>query len=448
MQQSMFLKKIFYLIIFATSLSAAQSCNTSNDEDTTVQVDDNIGIPPLFQRKGELAKSAEWEKTKEKVAELRGKIASNPNDIQSHLRIATIYITEARITGNANYYAPVFSILDKVIAKDPNNFEAYVFKASVKMSQHQFADAKAFAEKAMSINPNNAYVYGVLVDANVELGNYQHAVAMSDKMQSIKPSLESYSRASYLREIFGDYPGAIEAMKLAVQAGGPGLESTEWARVTLGDLYLNTGKLDDAAKEYTNSLAYRPDHANAIIGLAKVEKAKKNYTAAIAQTEKAIKLVSETSYISLLAELHELNGNEAKAKEIRNDIVRLTEEGERDQEKSTVKHNGNRELAIAYMDNKQLDKAYVYAMEDLKMRPENIDANELAGWICYLKGNYEAAKTYAEKSLQTNSQNTEKLLKASMIYAKNGDMETSKELAKKAQQVNPYSNRQGLLAGK
>src|SRR5204863_1062772 len=129
----------------------------------------------------------------------------------------------------------------------------------------QFAEAKSLAEKAKSINPNNAYVYGVLVDANVELGNYQEAIAMSDKMQSLKPSLESYSRASYLREIFGDYNGAVQAMQMAVKAGVTGSESGEWARVTLGDIYLNMGKLDSAENEYKASLITRPNFPNALI---------------------------------------------------------------------------------------------------------------------------------------------------------------------------------------
>jgi hypothetical protein len=54
-----------------------------------------------------------------------------------------------------------------------------------------------------------------LVDGNVEMGNYATAIEEADKMISIRPDIRSYSRASYLREIHGDYPGAIDAMKLA-----------------------------------------------------------------------------------------------------------------------------------------------------------------------------------------------------------------------------------------
>lgn len=425
-----------------------QSCtNNSSDESIVITEDDGTGIPPLYQRQGILAQDAEWQKVKDKVAELRLKIVAKPNDIPARLQIATIYIAEARITGNANYYQSIYTILDKVLALDPKNFEATVYKASVKMSQHQFVQAEELAEQALVINPNNAYVYGVLVDANVELGNYEKAIAMSDKMQALKPSLEAYSRAAYLREIFGDYPGAIAAMTMAVQAGAAGLESAEWARVQLGDLYLNVGKLDEAANLYKMSLQYRPGYAMAEIGLAKVERAKKNYPAAITHTEQAISIVSEAAFVSFLADLQQLNGAKEKAADTRRQIVALTEEAEKEQPKDPLlRHNGNRELAMAYMNNQQFDKAINYALEDLKLRPNNIDANELVAWIYYQKNDFALAKPYAEKMLATHTKNANTLMKASMIFAKNGDKSRSEKLQAEAMATNANADQHILLA--
>ena len=85
-------------------------------------------------------------------------------------------------------------------------------------------------------------------------------------MISIRPDIRSYSRVSYLREIHGDYPGAIEAMKLAVDAGLPGDEATEWARVHLGHLYEITGDLKNAEMHYLIALQKRPGYAYAIAG--------------------------------------------------------------------------------------------------------------------------------------------------------------------------------------
>lgn len=446
------LKKIS-LLIAGVSLAACSffvtSCNNNrNSEDKAIAVTDNTGIPPLLERKGDLAKAEEWEKTKSKVAELREKIVAHPNDVKPRIQIAMIYITEARITSNSYYHQASVKILDGVISIDPNNFEAYTFKASIAMSLHQFAEAKQLAEKARSINPDNAYVCGVLVDANVELGKYQDAIAMCDKMLQLKPSLEAYSRASYLREIHGDYPGAKQAMMMAVQAGVPGMESEEWARVALGDLYLNTGNLDSAQTEYETALSVRPQYPNAEIGLAKIEKAKRNYDAAIKHTENAIRIVSQAAYVSQLGELYDLKGDKEKAKEVKTDVVNLLQENEKGQDNVVMKHNANRELANAYLAVGDLDKAATYADNDLALRPDNIDANELVAWIDYLKGDYANAKLYADKMLATNTKNANTLYKAGMIYIHAGDVAKGNTCMQVAKQVNPYIDQRILLASK
>lgn len=258
------------LLLTAILLMTQLGCSTKPQETTATGTSSSLSsldIPPMLERRGELAAAVEWQRTKDKVEELKKVIRKNPSEVKPRLQVAMIYLSEARITGEHPYYYPaILNMLDGVLAIDPNNFEATTFKASVKMSQHQFAEAKVLAEKARQFNPNNAYVYRVLVDANVELGNYDEAVAMSDKMQQLKPSLESYSRASYLREIYGDYAGSIEAMKLAVQAGLPGSEPQCWSRNTLGYLYETTGKLDQAQKEYQYILTLRPSYALPCVG--------------------------------------------------------------------------------------------------------------------------------------------------------------------------------------
>lgn len=418
---------------------AIAGCKSNSVKHNYVAVSDKTDIPLLLERQGALAQAVEWDKTKEKVAELRAKVEANPEDLKSRLQIATIYMNEGRITGDTYYHQAAMKILDGVLKIDGNNFEALTYKASIAMSLHRFAEAKELAEKARAINPANAYVYGVLVDANVELGNYQQAIQMSDTMQKLKPSLESYARASYLREINGDYPGAIEAMSLANQAGGQGSESEEWTRVALGNLYLNIGKLDSAKMLFETSLLYRPDFPTAYIGLANVASAQKQYDTAIKYTEKAIKVISETKFVQYLGELYELKGDKKKAGEIRADVIRLLNEAENENgDEIVLKHNGNRELATAYLDNGELDKALKFAQTDLALRPENIDANELVAWIYFLKGDYSNAKIHAEKMLATNTSNAQTLYKAGLIFSKAGDAAKGTELMAKAMTINPY----------
>ncbi len=401
-------------LIFA-SLVTLNSCNNSEAKLKAYVDDQNpMQIPNLLDRKGELANAAEWKKTLEKTDELKAKLEVNPEDVKTRLQLATIFITEQRITGEHHYYYPAIEkILNGVLSIDAKNFEANVYKASLRMSQHQFADAKKIAEEAKKINPNNAYVYGILVDANVELGNYEEAIAMSDKMQEIKPSLESYSRASYLREIYGDYNGAIEAMKLAVQAGLPGSEPQCWSRNVLGDLYYNTGNWQAAENAYTENLAMRPSYAPSMAGLAKVEAKKKNYTRAIALLDSANAIMPQSSFEEQKADVYLAMGDTKIAMDKYAEVQKLLIE-----DANSGHHSVALELCRSFIKTNQWDNAKKYAMMEYAIRPKNIDVNNELAWIAYNQNDQANAKAYLKTALMTNSKNPELLQRAAAINVK------------------------------
>jgi len=400
------------------------------------------GIPVLLERKKAIGPEEEKAAIKTTYDKAVAAIKQNPEDLKQYIAIATAFISEGRVTGNNTYYGnAAVEMLDKITPTTTGNkdlvFQALSLKSAVLLNMHQFKQAFDAAQQGVAMNSYNAGIYGALVDANVELGNYDEAVKDCDKMMSIRPDLRSYSRASYLRQIYGQNRGAIDAMKLAVDAGLPGAENTEWARTTLGDLYLNSGHADTAIMVYKASLVYRPDYPFALIGLARAAKAQKNYDTAIAYTKQAINVLSEAAFVSLLGDLYELKGDAAKAKGIHNDVVNLLEDGQKDEPKNAlVKHNVSREMATAYLNAGNLDKALQYANTDLAMRPENIDANELTAWIYYLKGDYANAKTHADKMLATKTQSADKLYKAGAIYAGAGDMGKGTQLMHDALAVN------------
>ena len=400
------------LLLFAVLTTALinSSCKSKAADNSSATMANDLSIPPLFERKGELAKAEEWQKTKTKVEELNQKIAKQSNDVKSRLQIAVIYMSEARVTGEHPYYYPAITkILDGVLAMDSKNFEALVYKASVKMSQHQFAEAKQIAEKAKAINPDNAYVYGVLVDANVELGNYEEAVKVSDKMQALKPSLESYSRASYLREIYGDYPGAIEAMKMAVQAGLPGSEPFCWSKKTLAHLYEKTGQWNEAEKQYQDILAIRPSYAFAMEGLAKVEKSRKNYPKALDLLKQASDIMPEFSFHEEMADIYELQGESQKAKNKYLDVIAMLGVDEKSG------HTVSLELCRVYSKAGMYDEAIEQGMKEYKQRPLNIDVNQALAWANFNKKENEKARNYIKVALKTGSKDPELLQKATAI---------------------------------
>ena len=403
---------------------------TNNQANTLKQTEAQFA--PLKERNSELAKLPDWETVKSKATEFFSNIKKDSLDIKSKLLLAQLYMQEARITGEHPYYYPAtLIILDDVIKHDPENFEAYAFKASVLLSLHHFKEALDIGMKAVKLNSYNGFIYGVLCDANVELGNYEEAVKMSDKMQSLRPGLESYSRASYLREIYGDNAGAIDAMKMAYQAGLPSSEESSWAGNTLTNLYINTGDLKNAENISENILQQRPSYAFATAALGRIEMAKGNYDNAIVKFDEAIKVMPEVSFYENKAEAYKAKGDIAKANEIYNTCLAMLSE---DAESG---HYVDMELAKIYLELSDNENALKFARIEYERRPLNIDAGHTLAWVYYKKGNFEEAKKLLKICLRMGTQNAELLEHAGAIEMAIGDTKTANEYFAKSKKINP-----------
>ncbi len=394
----------------------------------------------LIDRKGEAANGAEWQLTKKKAADLQAALKADPADTKSALKLAALFIKEARITGNHVYYdKAAMKYVNDVLAQNPNNFDALVYKSLIYMSQHHFADGLTVAHQAQQVNPYNAYIYGLLVDGNVEMGNYDSAVAYADKMVSIRPDLTSYSRVSYLREIFGDYKGAIDAMTQAAGAGGQGDEYTEWTRSQLAGLYEKTGDYKTAEQLYTLSLSMRPDYPYALVGLAHVAMADKDYNKAINYYKKADSIVTDNTVKEEMSDVYRQMGQTKKADDILSDVVDgLNKDAEASASDPAMGHYADRELAYDYLKLGDKDKALEHAEMEWNRRPENIDVNETLAWVYYNRGDYAKAESYIKKALRTHSKNPVLLSRAALIYYKAGNSEMAKSTLAETSLSNPY----------
>lgn len=376
---------------------------------------------PLLERKGAITEEAkETRNTFKRLLEL---LKRNPEDTLSRLALVSLYIREARISGNHLYYdQAAMQHAEEVLKKYPSNFEALTFKSLLYLSQHHFTDGLACAEKAKQINPYNAFVYGLLVDAHVELGNYDAAIENADKMVSIRPDIRSYSRISYLREIFGDYPGAAEAMKMAIESAQPGDEGTEWCRVQLARLYENMGDWQSAAANYSAALAYRSLYVPALAGQGRIFLFRKEYQKAIDCYLSADSLMQDYSLKEQLAYSYEMSGRKDKADSIIDVMIAaMEEEAGEGNTNENIGHYADLELAYAYLLKSDESRALQHALAEYNRRPANIDVNEALAWVYYCKEDYKRAALHLQTALRTNNRKPALLCRAGLIYAKSGD---------------------------
>ncbi len=404
------------------------------------QTEESNKVYGLLDRKGSSAGTPEWQLTKKRAGTLLAALQTDPADTKSALQLASLYIKEARITGNHVYYdKAAMKYINDVLTQNPNNFDALVYKSLIYMSQHHFADGLAVAHQAQQINPYNAYIYGLMVDGNVEMGQYDSAVKYADKMVSIRPDLTSYSRISYLREIFGDYKGSIAAMQQAATAGGQGDEYTEWTRTQLAALYEKTGDYKTADGLYNQSLNMRPNYAYALVGLAHVALADSDYNRAIALYQKADSIVTDNTVKEEMSDVYRRMGQTKKANEILQDVVDgLNKDAQASAADPTMGHYADRELAYDYLKLGDKDKALEHAMLEWNRRPENIDVNETVAWVYYNRGDYAKAASYMKTALKTHSKNPVLLSRAALIFYKAGDKDLAKTMLAETSLSNPY----------
>ena len=409
-----------------------------------------VRTPGLMERHGSLAAGKEWVNAKAAIEGLLAKLRTNPDDQKSRLLLAQAYMQEGRVTGNHPYYdGAAMELLEQVVKAEPENFEALCCKASLCLTQHHFAQGLGLAEQAQKLNPSSGFVYGLLTDANVEMGHYDEAVKMADKMNAVRPDLPAYARVSYLREIYGDMPGAIQAMDMAVKAGYIGLEQTEWTRVALAHLYEVSGDTTKARGYYQMALYARPGYAYALAGLGRMAAARKDYPRAIKLYQEARITVKDYAFADELTDLYRLNGQPAEAdKMAQESISMLADAAKEADDNEQLGHYADRELAYAYLKTKELDKAMEHAKIEYDRRPDNIDVNETMAWVLYKRGQYAEALKYMQVARRTGSKNPVLLCRAGLILSKVGKTAEGQALIEKSLKTAPYLNSEVEAEGK
>ena len=427
----------FIMLVAMLFFTACQEATTS-EEVLKASVASTSNYPELLDRSAAIQNGKEWDMVQNQYSDALNALRKKPTDHEAAIKMVQVFINEARITGeHGHYYPAALKVIDDVLATKPESediqFQAKSLQASVLLSQHEFEQALEAAKEGARLYSYNAGIHGSLTDAYVELGDYKKAVAAADKMMSIRPDLRSYSRISYLREIYGDLDGAIEAMKLAVTAGYPGYEQTAWARLTLGNLYESQGNLDAAEGAYNTILQNRPNYAFAIAALGGIAEKRGDLAKAEELLKKACDIIPEVGFYVQLASLYQATDRKDEADKLIKEIWGML------QDDVDSGHNMNMEYCQIYLDVVgDYDKALEYALIEYEKRPENIDVNKLAAIAYYKKGDYENAQKHIEKASVTNSNNAELLLVRGLTAEKMGDKATGQKTVKMAMKHNPY----------
>lgn len=369
--------------------------------------------------------------TDEQIAQIQARIKRLPAVAANYTLLGTLYLQKVRESGDPAYYPLADGVLNKSLKLDPQSADTVVQLASLAITRHQFEDGLALGRRALALNGGNITVYGVIEDAEVQLGAYDDAFATAQTQIDHRPDLSSYTRVSYLRELQGDLPGAIEIMRHAVDAGAIGGEARAWSRVQLGTLYFSSGDLSAAEAQYRLALYERPGYLHARAGLASIEAARGNLAQAAADYDAIIKIMPFPQYAIALADVQHAEGDDAAAAQTQG----LVEVIEKLLRANSV--NTDAEMALFAADHDlDLPGALAQAQKARAVRP-SIFADDVLAWTLYKNGRYEEAQTASEHALRLGWRDSLAHFHAGMIAAKLGQTEQARTYLTEALTQNP-----------
>lgn len=367
------------------------------------------------------------------ISALKEQLIEAPENINILNKLGAAYIQKARETNDPEYYASAENVLNRSIDLQQENFLAYAELGSVKLSRHHFREALELSEKSLTQNPYSAYSYGVLVDAQVELGMYDEAIISLQKMVDLRPDLSSYSRISYVRELFGDTEGAIDAMESAVNAGSPVAENTVWCKYQLANLYYNIGNTDTAAEMFQEIIFEYPEYSYAYAGMAKIKMHQNKYSEAIDLYSKAIQKNSVPEFLISLGDAYTLNGEIEKAEEVYNKVKFLI---------TFYKQNGietDLEMALFNADHGiRVEESFEISERSLQEGSRCIKSFHAAAWTAFKSGNLNAAENYISQALRLGTKNPLLYFHAGKIFEKSDKQSEADEYLNFALSINPF----------
>jgi tetratricopeptide (TPR) repeat protein len=366
------------------------------------------------------------------IARLQSRIRRNPDDTEAYALLGHGLLQQIRETGDVSLYSQAEQAFDEALKRDPQQLDALLGHGALALSRHQFTEALEWGERAREVNPYRAQVYGIIGDAQIELGRYEAATESIQQMVDTRPDLSSYSRVSYVRELYGDTQGAIEAMELAVSAGGPATENTLWTQVQLGHLHFNSGDLQQAEVAYRKALAVRADYPYALAGMARIDAAQGRYDEAIATYRKVSERLPLPEFVIALGELYEVTHRPGDAK-AQYDLVRVMQQ-------LNAGAGVDVDLELALFDAEHgadPAKALERARAAYERRPSIYAADALA-WALYKNGAYDEARRYSQESLRLGTRDAALHYRVAMIAKALGDTEAAQQHAQQALEINPF----------
>jgi cytochrome c-type biogenesis protein CcmH/NrfG len=364
------------------------------------------------------------------IETLRQRVTAVPGDARAWAGLGLAYLQQARITGSPGYYPRAEGALERSLRIEAGNADALLGMATLAAAEHDFGKALRLGIRVRALDPWDPNAHGIVGDALLELGRYDRAFASFQTMVDTRPDTASFSRVSYARELVGDLPGAIRAMRRArTFAGTP--PDAAWTSVHLGLLILNQGRVRPASDAFRDAAALDPASAQPFVGLSMVALARNDLTRARRLIEEASSRTPSPEHAIASADLAALAGDvegAARGYDLARVGFRLLAGGGVDV---------SLERALFEAEHGDARRALTDARAAWAER-KSVHAADAMAWALHANGREDEAATYARRARSLGMREGLFLYHAGVIELSRGHPRVGRALLRRALEVDPW----------
>jgi tetratricopeptide (TPR) repeat protein len=361
-------------------------------------------------------------------------LRERPDNVDMWLLLGRTWVRKARETADPGFYLNADACAGMVLRRAPENRGALDLRSLVLLNDHRFEEARALAQRIVLAHPDDPMGYGSLSDALLELGRFDDAAAAVQKMVDLKPNLPSYSRVAYIHWLKGEGDEALEAARLAIDAGSDPRdpEPAAWQLVQTAMMFWHKGDYAGADAGFDLALARMPEYPPALVGKGRDAMARGEGTRAAELLARAFagSPLVETAW--LLGDARTLSGDAEGALRAYAEVEKEGRLGDR------------RTLSLYYSTrDEKADRALALVEAERKARGD-LYTQDAYAWALHRKGRDEEALGAIVAALAHGTQDARLLFHEGAIRLARGDRATGRKLVAQALALNPGFDLHGV----
>jgi tetratricopeptide (TPR) repeat protein len=359
--------------------------------------------------------------TSARIASLETAVRATPSDGRQWLALGSAYVRRAFETADPAFYPRAESSLSRAQKSLGTTPDVLGAQANLALARHRFADARLLASSIVAKRPASVEGRLALFDATIELGRYDEADTLIQSLVEQRPTVATLSRLSYARQLRGDLRGAEVAMREAVSAAAPASFDRAVALGYLGDVLLESGRLDAASRAYDDARQIEPTLSTAVLGQARVYAARGDSDAAGNVIDRLVDRLPLPGALGLRADLARAAGDRAQATSA-DQLV--------DASVALFRANGavvDAELAVLLADRGAAHATEaVRTAERALAERQTIFTDDAMAWSLFAAGRPKEAQPYARRAVASSPTVASVRWHAAAVLAAAGDTEMAR----------------------